>query len=211
MFSQWKAGFTNCQGTILYLWMLFFPMQKKALIVLSNGFEDIEGVAIIDVLTRCGVAVTIAGLEKGPINAAYGTTIIPHISVDEVEGDFDAILFPGGKRNAVNLSQHPKVLDLIKKYNKANKLIGAICAAPSHVLAEGADILRGKLATGDPVFNDKLLAGGAIITDMAVTADGNIITGMGPGAALEFALKLAEYLVGPEIPMSFRGKWRLNS
>ena len=185
-------------------------MKKKIIIILSDGFEDMEGVAVIDVLTRCGVEVTVVGLEKGPVRAAYGTAILPHLSIDEIEGEFDGIVFPGGKRNAVNLAANPIVIELVRKYNRTNRLVGAICASPSHVLAEGAGILHGKNATGDPVFNEKLASGGAIITDSAVASDGNIITGMGPGAALEFALRLAEYLVGRQAPQQFAEKWHVK-
>lgn len=185
-------------------------MSKKILMILSEGFEDIEAVAVIDVLTRCGVSITVAALEDGPVKAAYGTTIVPNTSIDKLSGDFDGIVFPGGKKNALNLSGHPKVIEMVNRYHRSGKLVGAICASPSHVLAESAGILKGKSATGDPVFNDKLVAGGANVTNAAVTADGNIITGMGPGAALEFALKLAEYLVGAELPATFAKKWRIK-
>src|SRR3989339_372127 len=113
-------------------------MKKRILIVLSEGFEDVEAVAVIDVLTRCGVEVTVASLEKGPVKAAYGTTIQPHLSIDDVKGEFDGIIFPGGKKNAVNLAANPKVIELVREYAKSDKLVGAICAAPSHVLAESA-------------------------------------------------------------------------
>jgi DJ-1 family protein len=185
-------------------------MKKKALIVLSEGFEDIEGVAVIDILTRCGVDVTVAGLDEGPVKAAYGSTIMPHTNIDKVDENFDAIVFPGGKRNAMNLSCHPKVVELVKNFNQSRKFVAAICASPGHLLAEAAGILKGKRTTGDPVFNDKLTAGGATITNAAVTVDGNIITGMGPGAALEFGLKIAEALVGPELPTTFAEKWRIK-
>jgi 4-methyl-5(b-hydroxyethyl)-thiazole monophosphate biosynthesis len=185
-------------------------MAKRVLVVLSEGFEDIEAVSVIDVLNRCGVEVTVASLRPGPVEGAYGTTLAPDLSIDEVEGEFDGIAFPGGKKNAQNLAAHPKVIELIRNHNRENRLVAAICAAPGHVLAEAAGILKGRDATGDPVFNDKLAAGGAIITDAAVTSHGNIITGMGPGAALEFALRLAEYLVGPELPATFAEKWRMK-
>ncbi len=185
-------------------------MKKKALLVLSDGFEDIEGIAIIDILNRVQVDLTIANLIPGTIKGAYGTTIIPDTDLNSVKGQYDAIIFPGGRKNAENLAFSEKVIELTKKNYFEGKLVAAICASPGHVLAEAANILTGKRATGDPVFNDKLARGGAIITDELVTQDGNIITGMGPGAALQFALKIAEYLVGGETPDSFAAKWRLK-
>ncbi len=184
-------------------------MRKKALIVLSEGFEDIEAVAPIDVLNRVGVEVTVAALKPGPVKAAYGLTLVPDISIEQVHKVYDAIIFPGGKNNARHLADHPKVPKLVHEHNNAGRLVAAICAAPSHVLGEAAHILKGKRATGDPSFNDKLAASGAEVSNEAVTVDGNIITGMGPGAALPFALKIAEYLVGHQLPAGFAQKWQI--
>lgn len=185
-------------------------MRKKALIVLSEGFEDIEAIAPIDILNRCGVEVTVAGLKSGPVKAAYGSTLVPDISIDQVHKIYDALIFPGGKNNARHLAEHPKVSKLVHEHHAAGRLVAAICAAPSHVLGEAAHILKGKKATGDPSFNEKLAASGAEVTGENVTVDGNIITAMGPGAALPFALKIAEYLVGKEIPAGFAQKWQIT-
>ena len=186
-------------------------MTKRVLMVLAEGFEDIEAIAPVDVLNRIGVEVTIASLTMGPVKAAYGTTIVPHKSIDQI-GDvlYDGIIFPGGRKNAQALADHPRVRELTLRHHQAGKMVAAICAAPSHVLGEACDILRGKHATGNPSFNDKLSASGALITDQLVTVDGNIVTGMGPGAALPFALQLAEYLVGKEVADEFAAKWRVT-
>ncbi|MCC6962439.1 MAG: DJ-1/PfpI family protein [candidate division Zixibacteria bacterium] len=184
-------------------------MEKTALLVMADGFEDIEAVAPIDVLTRAGVKVTIAALRPGAVHAAYGTTVMPHKTVDQITGLFDAIIFPGGRMNAESLAHSDKVIELAKQHFQAKKIVAAICAAPSHVLGEGAGLLRGKRATGDPGFNDRLAAAGAKVTNQKVTVDGNLITGMGPGAAMEFALMLAEKLVSKEVADQFAAKWQI--
>ena len=176
---------------------------------MADGFEDIEAVAPIDVLTRAGVKVTIAGLEKGQIKAAYGSTIVPDIDVDSVDGIYDAIIFPGGRKNAESLAKHPKVIELARQHYKGGKLVAAICAAPSHVLAEAGALLVDKRATGDPGFNDRLAAAGAVVTNEQVTVDGNIITAMGPGAAMLFALMLTEKLAGKAVADQFAEKWSI--
>lgn len=186
-------------------------MAKRVLILLAEGFEDIEAIAPIDVLNRAGVEVTIAGLGDGPVRAAYGTTVVPHTNIDQLDDTlYDGIVFPGGRKNAQALANHPKVIELTRSHNKAGKMVAAICAAPSHVLSEACGILKGKRATGDPAFNEKLAGGGANVTDEIVTVDGNIVTGMGPGAALPFALQLAEYLVGKDVADGFAAKWRVS-
>jgi 4-methyl-5(b-hydroxyethyl)-thiazole monophosphate biosynthesis len=187
-------------------------MKKKVLVVLADGFEDIEAVTPIDMLTRAGVEVTIAGLKGGPVKAAYGTTIVPHTTIEQINGLYDGIVLPGGADNAESLAAHPKVIDLVRKHHEAGKLVGAICASPGQVLAEAAGILRAKNATGAPLpeYNERLAAGGAQLTDQPVTVDGNIVTAMGPGAALQFGLTLAEYLTDRATVDGFAKKWRVK-
>lgn len=185
-------------------------MSKRALVVLAEGFEDIEAVAPIDVLTRSGVEVTVASLTPGPVKAAYGLSLQPTTTVETINATYDAIMFPGGRKNAQALAASTKAIELAKKHAAEGKIVAAICAAPSHVLGEAAGLLKGKRATGDPSFNDKLAASGATVTNENVTQDGQFITGMGPGAAMLFALQLAENLVGKETADSFAAKWRIN-
>lgn len=185
-------------------------MKKRALLVLADGFEDIEAIAPIDVLTRVGVEVVVASLKPGPVSAAYGTKIIPNTTFAEIEGEFDAVICPGGKANAVALAQSHELRTLIQDFDNRGKLVAAICAAPSLVLGESAQILKGKNATGDSGFTDKLVSSGAIVSKAPVCRDGNIITASGPGSALSFALNLAAYLVGDEIAKTYAEKWGVH-
>lgn len=185
-------------------------MSKRAIIVMADGFEDIEAVAPIDVLNRAGVEVVIAGLKNQPIKAAYGITIVPHVGLVDVNGLFDCVIFPGGRKNAESLASSQAVVEIAQQHYSSGRLVAAICAAPSHVLAEAAGMLKGKRATGDPGFDGRLAAAGAIVTKELVTVDGNIVTGNGPGAAMLFALMLAEKLAGKEIADRFATKWTVS-
>jgi len=186
-------------------------MGLCALVVVADGFEDIEAVTPIDVMTRAGIEVIVAGLKPGPIKAAYGTTILPACSLDEVKDRlFDGIIIPGGRKNAQALAADSRVVALVRRHSRDGKLVAAICAAPSHVLGEAAGILQGKKATGDPSFDDKLASAGAIVTGADITIDGNIITGRGPGAAMAFSLQVTEYLAGKEIADTYAKKWRVD-
>lgn len=181
--------------------------MTRALLVLSDGFEDIEAVAVIDVLTRVGVEVVVASLKPGPVRAAYGTTLIADATLDSISGDFDAVICPGGKVNAKSLAADEGLRTLLKSYNDQGRLIAAICAAPSHVLGESAGLLSGRCATGDPGFREKLAASGAMVCDEPVCSDGNLITASGPGSALQFALTIAAQLKGEDAVRPFARKW----
>ena len=182
-------------------------MTKRALVILTHGFEDIEAVAPLDVLNRVGVEVRVVALEPGVVCAAYGTRLVPDMTIDQVIGLSDAVILPGGKQNALSLAADSRVIELVCRHAGEGKLVSAICASPSHVLGEAAGVLYRRRATGDPGFNEKLAACGAILTHEPVTCDGNIITGMGPGAALAYALHLAAYLAGSDAARVFAYKW----
>src|SRR5512135_884887 len=169
--------------------------MPKVVVPLADGFEEIEAMAIIDVLRRAGIEVTVAGLHSGPIESARRVKVVPDTTVDTITvDDFDMIILPGGQPGSDNLNASAGVRSLILDFNRKGKLTGAICAAP-YVLAN-AGVLEGKRVTAYPSFSKKL--GGAIYQDKTVVEDGNIMTSKGPGTAVCFALAIVEKLVGKE-------------
>jgi 4-methyl-5(b-hydroxyethyl)-thiazole monophosphate biosynthesis len=169
--------------------------MAKVVIILADGFEELEAVAIIDVLRRAGIGVISAGLHEGPVSSARNVKVIPDTVIDTIKtDDFDMLVLPGGMPGAANLDADERVGGLIRDFNSKGKMTGAICAAP-YVLAN-AGILKGKRVTSFPSFKDKL--GPAIYEEKAVVEDGNIMTSRGPGTALYFALAIVERLAGRE-------------
>ena len=171
-------------------------MAKKVLIILADGFEEIEATAPIDVLRRAGLEVTIASLKDKTVCGAHGLKFQADITLNQYKGLPDAVILPGGMPGAQNLGNSKEVLEILKKMNSQNKVIGAICAAPALALAP-AGILNGKRATCYPGF-EKNFNSSTQFSDARVVVDGNIVTSRGPGSAIEFALELAEQLVGKE-------------
>ena len=169
-------------------------MGKRVLIILADGFEEIEAITPIDVLRRAGVEVAVAGLSGKMVTGAHGIHFQADLALDDYKDLPDAIILPGGLPGAQNLGESKKVTELVKKMNSQNKVVGAICAAPALVLAQ-TGILDGKRATCYPGFEKKFPSSITFSSDRVVV-DGNIITSRGPGSAFEFALELVEQLVG---------------
>lgn len=182
-------------------------MRKKALVILADGFEEIEAIAPIDILKRSGVEVVIAGLSGREAESARGIKIITSIALDEVENEFDALILPGGSLAAENLSKSRKVTALIKDMNNKGKVIAAICASPTVVLA-ATGVLDGKKATCYPGM-EKTFPGSVKPSRKKVVIDGNIVTSKGPGTAFLFGLKLAELLAAPCAAASVKEKMLL--
>jgi 4-methyl-5(b-hydroxyethyl)-thiazole monophosphate biosynthesis len=179
--------------------------------MLAAGFEDIEAVTPLDIFNRAGLHVTVASVEPGPVKAAYGVTILTDMTVDGLpDGLFDAVVLPGGLKNAALLANHDRVVQIVRKHFEAGRLAAAICASPSRVLGEAAGIIHGRRVTGDPAFNNRLTGAGGNVVEESVVVDGNLITAMGPGAALQFGLAIVEYLLGVAPADDLAGKWRIS-
>jgi len=175
--------------------------MSKVVILLAEGFEEVEAVAIVDVLRRADIEVVIAGLHEGLITSARRVRVLPDTVVDTIRSeDFDMIVLPGGQPGSDNLNNDARVHALIREFHVKGKLTGAICAAP-YVLAN-AGILEGKRATSYPTYKDRL--GKVVYEEQSVVEDGNVMTSRGPGTALCFGLSIVARLVGKEKAQQIR-------
>jgi len=169
--------------------------MPQVAVLLADGFEEVEAMAIIDVLRRADITVVIAGLHAGYIESARNVKVIPDTTIDAIRSDnFDMIVLPGGQPGADNLNADERVKHLIREFYDKGKLTGAICAAP-YVLAN-AGVLEGRQATAYPTFKDRL--GKALYRDENVVVDGKVLTSKGPGTALHFGVAIVERLAGRE-------------
>jgi 4-methyl-5(b-hydroxyethyl)-thiazole monophosphate biosynthesis len=167
--------------------------MKTALILFANGSEELEAITIVNILRRAGVTVTLAGLTAGPLRGSRGVLLTPDTTLDEaLAHSYDLIVLPGGQPGTDHLKSDTRVLQLLQQMSRQGKFVAAICAAPS-VLAD-AGLLDGKLATGYPGTLDSYTQ--VRQQTAAVVEDGKLITSRGPGTAMDFALLLAERLVG---------------
>lgn len=167
-------------------------MAKKVLIILADGFEEIEAISIIDVLRRAELDVTTAGLSKKSVTGSHRVQVNADVALEEYQDLPDAVILPGGMPGSENLGKSPKVAELVKRMNENKKVVGAICAAPALALAP-AGVLNGKRATCYPGF-ERHFPASVQFSDKRVVVDGNIITSRGPGSAIEFALELVREL-----------------
>ena len=150
----------------------------KVYIFLADGFEEIEGLTVVDIMRRAKIDVeTISITGQKQINGA-------HKIIVEADRLFEETDF----------SEHEGLRNLIGEFDKKKKYLAAICAAPS-ILSE-LGILKGRKACAYPSFEEGLDCA-QVVHEAAVT-DGHVTTGRGMGAAIPFALKLTELLCGTE-------------
>ncbi|MGB7568561.1 MAG: DJ-1 family glyoxalase III [Chitinivibrionales bacterium] len=166
-------------------------MNKHAIIILADGFEEVEAITPVDLLRRAGIAVTMLGLTSLDVKGSHDIVVKTDMVLNDFSGKYDALILPGGPGHK-NLLESHKVLHLVNTSFQQKLLCAAICAAPS--IFGKAGILKNKKATCFPGYEDKL--GEAIFVKERVVRDDNIITSRGAGTAVEFALEIIDYLVG---------------
>ena len=168
--------------------------MKTIFVFLAEGFEEIEALTPVDVLRRAGLSVqTVSVMDEQVVAGAHGVPVLADKMFAEINPeDAEMILLPGGLPGATNLDAHEGLSRMILDFAAAEKPLAAICAAP--LVLGNRGLLQGKKATCYPGFETYLQ--GAEYTAALVEKDGNIITGKGPGAAMEFAFAIVEKYCG---------------
>lgn len=175
--------------------------MAKILVPVSNGFEEIEAISIIDICRRAGIEVISAGVEDKILTGAHNIKIEMDKKISEVDSsDFDMIVLPGGLPNAFTLADDDNVQRLLKEFKEKNKKIGAICAAPYAL--HKADVLNQNY-TCYPSFEEKIKDDG-YQEDKNVVIDENVITSKGPATSIDFALEIVRVLKGEEVYNSIK-------
>ena len=171
-------------------------MEKRVLVPVAQGTEEMEAIIIIDVLRRAGALVIVASVDDITIKAAQGVEFKADKLIKEcMDEEFDLIAVPGGIPGAQNLRDSKELETLLKKQAKNSKYYAAICASPAIVLHHHGLVTPGKV-TCHPGFVDHIDNGN--IVESNVVVDGKCITSRGGGTALEFSLKLVELLYSKE-------------
>ncbi len=168
-------------------------MAKKVIfLVAQNGFRDEELLEPKKVLDFRGVETKVAAKTRHRAVGKLGTELNPDLALAEINvKEFDAVIFIGGP-GAAQYFNDQDAWQLARAAKNANKLLGAICIAPS-ILAN-AGVLISKTVTGFPTEEENLKDKGAEYTGMPVEIDGRIITAKDPSAARQFGETLAYLL-----------------
>jgi len=171
--------------------------MSKVLIILANGFEEVEALTVVDYLRRSGLEVKMVSTSGDlVVEGSHGIKVITDILIENIRevNNYRGIIIPGGLVGASNLRDDDRVVELVKAFNDLNRMVAAICAGP--IVLGKAGILHGKNATSYPGFGNQL--SGAKLKESIVVKDSNIITSRGPSTAVYFALKIIEYLQGED-------------
>ena len=107
--------------------------MNKAVMFLANGFEEIEGLAVVDILRRADIQIdTVSIMGTKEIVGGQNITVMADYLPEEVNFDsYDMVILPGGGLGHQNLKKCPLVEEIVRKFDAENKYIAAICGAPT--------------------------------------------------------------------------------
>lgn len=164
-------------------------------IFLADGFEEIEALAPLDIMRRANIDVLTVGVTGEYITGAHNITVKADIMPEAVDyRALDCVILPGGLPGTTNLEKDERVQSAIDYASDNNKLVCAICAAPSILGKKG--LLAGKEATCYPGFEDTFTGGKYV--KQSVVKCGNFITSDGMGSAYKFGFAITAALCGNE-------------
>ena len=173
--------------------------MKKFLILLAEGFEEVEALTPVDYLRRAGLTVdTVSISGQRLVTGSHGVPVMADLCLDALkEEEYLGLYLPGGMPGSVHLRDDKRVLNLVRRFTKENKIVSAICAAP--IVLNAAGVVSDKKVTSYPSTASQLTDIGSYVDDALVVQDGNIITGRGVVIVAYEAFHLIREICGPDV------------
>ncbi len=170
--------------------------MKNLAIFLADGFEEIEGLTVVDLCRRAKLDITMVSIgEDLEVTGSHGIKIWADKRLSELDFEaMDMLILPGGKRGTENLENCVPLMEKLDAFYQAGKFVAAICAAPSILGHRG--ILKGRKACCYPGWESHLE--GAEVVREASVVSGNVITGRGMGCSIPFGLEIIAACCGKE-------------
>ena len=168
----------------------------RGLMILANGFEDVEAIATIDVLKRAQVNLTIVTLyNREVVTSSSNNKLLVEKSLKDVEYQkYDFLVLPGGQAVFKELDGNKHVEEIVKYFCDNNKLVCAICAAPLLIGKHG--YFKDLTYTCFPGCNESITEG--TLVNESVVCSKNFITARSMYYATDFALEIVAAVKGKE-------------
>jgi protein deglycase len=168
----------------------------KTAVLFAEGFEEIEAIAVVDIIRRAKIECTMVSVTGEKIvSSARAISVITDKNIEDINfEEYGVIILPGGMPGTKNLAENKMVEEVILKFKAQNKILAAICAAP--MIYGNLGLLKGEKAVCYPGCEDSLK--GAEVSKDRVMVSNQFITSRGAGTALEFGLKIVETIKGKE-------------
>lgn len=167
----------------------------KGILLLSNYFEDIEGLGTLDLLRRAKLNVDTVSIDDEPyVTTQYNVKIVPDRYLKDIDlNEYSFLIVPGGRAVSLTHIKSEKTKKVIKHFYQKQALVAAICAAPGLL----SDYLEEVDFTCFPSCETMVPKGNYLPNEKVVVRD-NLITSKACGTTFEFAYEIVKYLKGEE-------------
>ena len=148
---------------------------KKIVVLVAEGFEDLEYWVTVMRLREEGAEVISVGPSLEPVSGKNFLEAKADVTTDEVDpSELDGIVIPGGWAPD-KLRRYPAVNNLVKAVHDRGKTVGIICHGG--LVAISAGIVEGVNATGSLGIKDDLVNAGANWVDKPAFRENNLVWG----------------------------------
>lgn len=166
----------------------------KALIISTDGFEDLELLVPYYRLKEDNIDVDIASIKKGKIKGIRNYEVEANLELNEVNADeYDVLILPGGKAPE-KIRKEKRALEISRHFFEQNKPVGAICHGPQTLISAG--LITGRRATCYKTVAKELIDAGGIYEDKEVIVDRNLVTSRMPSDLPYFLREIMRLIHG---------------
>ena len=166
---------------------------QRLLMFVGDIYEDLELWYPKLRMVEAGAQVVVAGPEAGVTYAGKnGYPCQSDAALSDVSADaFDGLIVPGGFMPD-KLRRDPHVLNLVRDFDAAGKLIAAVCHGGWIPISAG--VYRGVRVTGSPGIKDDLINAGALWEDAPVVIDRHFVSSRKPDDLPDFCRGILQVL-----------------
>ncbi|RZF27400.1 DJ-1/PfpI family protein [Paraburkholderia sp. UYCP14C] len=141
-----------------------------------------------------GATMHLVWKTREPVVSSNGLVLTPSTTYESCP-PLDVICVPGGS-GVTDLLLDEQTIDFVRRQAASARYVTSVCTGA--LLLGAAGLLRGRRATTHWAFHSLLEPLGAIPTHARVVRDGDLITGGGVTAGIDFGLTVAAELAGVE-------------
>ena len=168
---------------------------RSVLLFVGAEYEDLEVWYPKLRLEEAGAVVTLAGPKAGTTYPGkHGYPCVAEAAIADMDAaNFDGVILAGGWMPD-KLRREAKVLQLVRDFDSAGKMIAAVCHGGW--MAISAKVYAGVRVTGSPGIKDDLENAGALWEDAPVVVDRHFISSQKPADLPDFCKAMIAYLAG---------------
>ncbi len=167
---------------------------------LYPGVTHLDFTGPHQVLCRLPGATVVAASEAGEPIKAEGLTFANLSRLADVPA-CDVLCVPGGSGTTAAMQDEAFMAE-IKRLAAGARYVTSVCTGS--LILGAAGLLRGRRAACHWASRDLLPLFGAIPDDARVVRDGNVLTGGGVTAGIDFALTLAAEIAGEDVAQTIQ-------